>query len=97
MALGLASDSAAAVMMATSIGLHQPAESIALLVSFLKTPFSTATIVKCLAAYSLVGPLGVAAGVMIKRMASPMVDALVVAMTAGTFLYLGATEVSPAV
>ena len=37
MALGLANDRTSAVMMAASIGLHQPAESIALLVAFLKT------------------------------------------------------------
>ena len=34
--------------MATSIGLHQPAESLALLVAFLKTNMSKATILKWL-------------------------------------------------
>lgn len=93
MALGIASDKTSAVLMAASIGLHQPAESIALLVAFLKTSMPVASIIKWLALFSLVGPLGVTLGVMISRVATPFVDAVIVAITAGTFLYVGATEV----
>lgn len=93
MALGLATDKASAVFMAASVGLHQPAESLALLVAFLKTSMSRAAIVKWLAAYSAIGPLGVTAGVLISQIASPFFSAVIVAMTAGTFLYVGATEV----
>ena len=45
LALGLSKDTSAAVMMAASIGLHQPAETLALLVSFLKTGMSHANII----------------------------------------------------
>ncbi len=80
--------------MATSIGLHQPAESIALLIAFLKTSMSIPSIVKWLLLFSIIGPIGVTAGVLVQKISTPPVQAIVVAMTAGTFLYLGATEVT---
>lgn len=93
MALGLANDWTSAVMMAASIGLHQPAESIALLVAFLKTSMPRPQVMRWLALFSMVGPLGVTAGVLISKIATPLMDAIIVALTAGTFLYVGATEV----
>ena len=93
MALGIATDKTSALMMAASIGLHQPAESIALLVAFLKTSLTVPQIMKWLALFSCVGPLGVGLGVLISKIATPYMDAVIVAITAGTFLYVGATEV----
>lgn len=93
MALGLANDWTSAVMMAASIGLHQPAESIALLVAFLKTSMPRPQVMRWLALFSMVGPLGVTTGVLISKIATPLMDAIIVALTAGTFLYVGATEV----
>eukprot|EP00596_Hydrurales_sp_CCMP1899_P009528 CAMPEP_0119051578 /NCGR_PEP_ID=MMETSP1177-20130426/73148_1 /TAXON_ID=2985 /ORGANISM="Ochromonas sp, Strain CCMP1899" /LENGTH=150 /DNA_ID=CAMNT_0007030829 /DNA_START=914 /DNA_END=1366 /DNA_ORIENTATION=+ len=93
MALGLANDKTSAILMATSIGLHQPAESIALLVAFLKTSMPRKDIMKWLALFSCVGPLGVTTGVLISKIATPFMDGIIVAITAGTFLYVGATEI----
>ncbi len=93
-ALGLTVDRSSAFYMATSIGLHQPAESIALLIAFLKTSMSIPSIVKWLLLFSIIGPIGVTAGVLVQKISTPPVQAIVVAMTAGTFLYLGATEVT---
>lgn len=93
-ALGIANDKTSAAMMAASIGLHQPAETLALLVAFLKTSLPTETIVKYLLCFSVVGPLGVSIGLLINRMASSTIDALIVAVTAGTFIYMGATEIA---
>lgn len=56
--VGIATDHSSAFLMAASIGLHQPAESLALLVAFLKTNMPTASIMKWLGIFSLVGPLG---------------------------------------
>lgn len=92
-ALGLATDRKSAAYMAASIGLHQPAESIALLIAFLKTSMPVSSIVQWLTLFSFVGPIGVACGVLIQRISTPLVQAVVVALTAGTFLYLGASEV----
>jgi zinc transporter 1/2/3 len=93
LALGIAQDRLSATMMAISIGLHQPAESVALLVAFLKTSLPIEAIVKWLGLFSAVGMLGVCLGLLISKVASPFVDAILVAITAGTFLYVGATEI----
>lgn len=93
MALGIATDHSSSLLLAASIGLHQPAESMALLVAFLKTDLPQSSIIKWLGFFSLIGPLGVSLGILIAREASPIVEAAVVAMTAGTFLYVGATEI----
>ena len=93
-ALGIAKDKTSAAMMAASIGLHQPAETLALLVAFLKTSLSTDTIIKYLLCFSVVGPLGVTIGLLINQLADSTIDALIVAVTAGTFIYMGATEIA---
>lgn len=93
MALGLANTKLDAFLLAMSIGLHQPAESVALLVSFIKTGLPTKTIAKMLALFSCVGPLGVASGLLVSQYAGKMADAVLVALAAGTFVYVGATEV----
>jgi zinc transporter ZupT len=93
-ALGITKDKTSAAMMAASIGLHQPAETLALLVAFLKTSLPTDAIIKYLTCFSIIGPLGVTLGLIINKVASSAVDALIVAVTAGTFIYMGATEVA---
>eukprot|EP00597_Dinobryon_sp_UTEXLB2267_P002376 CAMPEP_0170075434 /NCGR_PEP_ID=MMETSP0019_2-20121128/12569_1 /TAXON_ID=98059 /ORGANISM="Dinobryon sp., Strain UTEXLB2267" /LENGTH=210 /DNA_ID=CAMNT_0010286395 /DNA_START=396 /DNA_END=1028 /DNA_ORIENTATION=+ len=92
-ALGLAMDVPSAVMMATSIALHQPAESIALLIAFLKSNMSERSIFLWLMTFSCVGLMGAAAGIFISSIANPYTEAAVVAITAGTFIYVGATEI----
>jgi zinc transporter ZupT len=92
-ALGLATDARSTVLMATSIGLHQPAESLALLVAFLKTPLSRSVIIKWLGLFSCIGPIGVSLGILISKIATPFAEAVIVGLTAGTFIFVGATEV----
>jgi solute carrier family 39 (zinc transporter), member 1/2/3 len=92
-ALGLAPDMTSSYMMAACIALHQPAESIALLVAFLKSGLPVRTIVLCLSAFSLVALAGVTTGVMVSSVVSSSVEALLMAFTAGTFIFVGATEV----
>jgi len=93
-ALGLSDDKSSASMLAASIALHQPAESIALLLACLKTTMPISNVVKLLSLYSIVGPLGVTAGVLISKSSNPLIEAVFVALTAGTFVYVGATEVT---
>lgn len=73
----------------------QPAESIALLVAFLKSGMPKPQIVRFLSIFSAMGPIGVALGMAVNEFAAPIVDAMMVAVVAGTFIYVGATEVIP--
>ena len=41
------------------------------------------------------GPIGVALGMAVNEFAAPIVDSIMVAVLAGTFVYVGATEVIP--
>jgi len=93
--LGLANNFGDAALLSLSIGLHQPAESVALLVAFLKTGMKPRQIVTYLSIFSMVGPLGVGLGMLLNEFATPLADAIMLAIVAGTFVYVGATEVIP--
>jgi zinc transporter 1/2/3 len=93
-ALGLAADLKSAYMMTACIALHQPAESLALLVAFLKSGLPKAEIAVWLSCFSCVAMVGVSAGLAVQRLADSSVEAVVMAITAGTFLYVGATEIA---
>ena len=41
------------------------------------------------------GPIGVLLGIAVNEFAAPIVDAAMLAIVAGTFIYVGATEVIP--
>lgn len=92
-ALGVQSSAKSAYLLAASIGLHQPAESVALLVALVKAGLPKRQIIGLLGAFSLVGPIGACMGVAAKEVVGGLVEPLLVALTAGTFLYVGATEV----
>ncbi|CAJ1936225.1 unnamed protein product [Cylindrotheca closterium] len=94
-ALGLADTFGDSAILTLSIALHQPAESIALLVAFLKSGLSKGEIIRFLSIFSAMGPIGVALGMAVNQFAAPIVDAIMVAVVAGTFVYVGATEVIP--
>ena len=95
MALGLADTFRDGALLTASIALHQPAESIALLVAFLKSGLSHQEILTYLSIFSCMGPIGVALGMAVNEYAAPVVDAAMLAVVAGTFVYVGATEVIP--
>lgn len=52
-------------------------------------------IIQFLSAFSAMGPIGVALGMAVNEFAAPIVDSIMVAVVAGTFVYVGATEVIP--
>jgi zinc transporter 1/2/3 len=95
MALGLSDSFGDCALLSLSIALHQPAESIALLVAFLKSGMPKPQIVQFLSVFSCMGPVGVALGMAVNEFAAPIVDSIMLAIVAGTFVYVGATEVIP--
>mmetsp|Transcript_10548 Transcript_10548/g.13365 ORF Transcript_10548/g.13365 Transcript_10548/m.13365 type:complete len:476 (+) Transcript_10548:140-1567(+) len=94
-ALGLANSFGDSALLSLSIALHQPAESIALLVAFLKSGMPKPDIIKFLSIFSACGPIGVAIGMAVNEFAAPIIDSIMLATVAGTFIYVGATEVIP--
>jgi zinc transporter 1/2/3 len=92
-ALAMANTASSLYLMSACIALHQPAESLALTVAFLKTNMRHWNIVLWLLAYSLTSCLGLIAGTLIKSIASDEIEGIVVALTAGTFVYVGANEI----
>jgi len=95
MALGLCDSFGDSALLTMSIALHQPAESIALLVAFLKSGMPKKDIIQFLSIFSCMGPIGVALGMAVNEYAAPIVDSIFLAIVAGTFVYVGATEVIP--
>jgi len=94
-ALGLSDTFKDSAILTISIALHQPAESIALLVAFLKSGMPKPQIIMYLSIFSLMGPLGCGLGIIVNEFADPIVDSIMLAIVAGTFVYVGATEVIP--
>lgn len=93
MAFGLAGTKQSALLLAGAISIHQPAESLALLVALLKGGLPTERIAVLLSLFSAVGYVGAALGTLIGEFAGPVVEASLIAVTAGTFVYVGATEI----
>ena len=52
-------------------------------------------VLKYLSIFSCMGPIGVALGMAVSEYAAPIVDSIMLAVVAGTFVYVGATEVIP--
>jgi solute carrier family 39 (zinc transporter), member 1/2/3 len=90
MALGLADSFPDCALLTLSISLHQPAESIALLVAFLKSGLSESQVIRFLSIFSCMGPVGVLLGMLVNQYAAPIVDSIMLAVVAGTFVYVGA-------
>jgi zinc transporter 1/2/3 len=95
MALGLADTFRDCALLTISISLHQPAESIALLVAFIKSGLSESQIILFLSIFSCMGMIGVLTGTIVNEYAAPIVDSIMLAIVAGTFVYVGATEIIP--
>jgi len=82
-------------MFSYQIFLCKPAESIALLVAFMKFGLPESKIIQYLTAFTLMGPIGTATGMAVKEYASLLVDAIMLTIVAGTFVYMGAAKVIP--
>ncbi|KAJ1462548.1 ZIP zinc transporter-domain-containing protein [Pelagophyceae sp. CCMP2097] len=97
MALAVARTKATAVLLAVSIALHQPAESVALLVSLLRSGFRGPQLWRLLLSFTAMGPVGALAGLALHQRFSGngALDGALIALTAGTFVYVGASEVIP--
>lgn len=100
MALAVARTKFAASLLAASIALHQPAESVALLVALVRAGLTGKKLVRLLLLFTAMGPIGSTLGFFLHGSFSatplgPVLDGALLALTAGTFVFVGATEVIP--
>ena len=99
MALAVARSKSAAALLAGSIALHQPAESLALVVALLRAGLRGPKLLRLLLLFTAMGPLGCVAGLGLHarfgKLFGGALDGALIALTAGTFVYVGATEVVP--
>lgn len=99
MALAVARSKSAAALLAGSIALHQPAESLALVVALLRAGLRGPKLLRLLLVFTAMGPLGCLAGLGLHsrfgKIFGGALDGTLIALTAGTFVYVGATEVVP--
>lgn len=79
--------------------MHQPAESLALLVALLRAGITGRRLLRLLLTFTAMGPIGACLGLTLKSVFSTSLggalDGALIALTAGTFVYVGATEVIP--
>jgi len=94
-AVGISETFSEMVLLSLSMALHQPAESISLLAAFLKSGMTRKRIKKCLIVFSTMGPIGMMLGMMIHQFSIPLLNSVLHALVAGTFLYVSATEIIP--
>jgi zinc transporter ZupT len=95
LALGLTSSKKDLSLLTLSIGLHQPAESVAVLVAFVKSGMPVSSIIKYLTLFSMVGPIGVITGTVLHKHTNSLINSLTLSIVAGTFIYVAATEIIP--
>ena len=79
--------------------MHQPAESLALVVALLRAGLRGPKLLRLLLVFTAMGPLGCLAGLghhaRFGKIFGGALDGTLIALTAGTFVYVGATEVVP--
>lgn len=94
-AVGISETFSEMVLLSLSMALHQPAESISLLAAFLRSGMTRKKIQKCLIVFSTMGPIGMMLGMMLHQFSIPLLNSILHALVAGTFLYVSATEIIP--
>eukprot|EP00668_Euglena_longa_P032023 GGOE01041306.1.p2 GENE.GGOE01041306.1~~GGOE01041306.1.p2 ORF type:complete len:315 (-),score=92.53 GGOE01041306.1:291-1211(-) len=92
-ALGLQDDAEAVFPLLVAIVAHKWAEALALGISFASTGMDRQRATVLLTAFALSSPLGIALGMALTAVLSPLAVACSLAMAAGSFLYIGASDI----
>ena len=91
-ALGVQSKAKDAIFIAVAILAHKWAEGFALGISFVNSKTDQSTFIKMIVLFSIFTPLGIAIGMMFAA-TSAMTQGVMLSVSAGTFLYVSASEV----
>ena len=93
LALGVMKDSSEALALLLAILLHKWAEALSIAVSLHQRKAGKCEIFVLLSVFSVLGPLGVGLGWSILEYSATLVSVIAGSLSAGTFMYMGASEV----
>ena len=81
------------LFLSLAIAAHKWAASLTLGISIIKSGIKLKQLVIMIAVFGLIGPVGIAFGMILKATANEIVEAIFLAISVGTFLYIACTEV----
>ena len=93
MALGIQGKVRDTLFLSLAIAAHKWAASLTLGISIIKSGIKLKQLVIMIAVFGLIGPVGIAFGMILKATANEIVEAIFLAISVGTFLYIACTEV----
>ena len=93
MALGIQGEVRNTLFLALAIAAHKWAASLTLGISIIKAQIGLKQLVIMILIFGLIGPVGIAFGMILKATANEIVEGIFLAISVGTFLYIACTEV----
>ena len=93
MALGIQSKIQGTVFLLIAIVAHKWAASLTLGISFVKSKLSKKQLIIMVLIFALIGPVGIALGLILSSTANEQVEGILLAISTGTFLYIACSEV----
>ena len=93
LALGIQTDYKNTLFLFIALMIHKWAEAFALGVLFVKAQFSKKFYYLIITLFAIVGPVGVAIGILLSATASDFIEGIFLSISTGTFLYVACSEV----
>ena len=93
LALGIQTVYKKTLFLFIALMIHKWAEAFALGILFVKAKFSTKFFYLIIILFSIVGPVGVAIGIVLAETAGELVEGIFLSISTGTFLYVACSEV----
>ena len=93
MALGIQSDYKNTISLMLAIAAHKWAASLTLGISMVKAGVQKKQLLIMIFIFAMIGPVGVALGMILNEVANDVVQGIFLAITVGTFIYIACTEV----
>lgn len=93
MALGIQSEIKGTVFLFLAIAAHKWAASLTLGISFVKVKLAKKQLIIMVMIFALIGPVGIALGLILSTTAGDNVEGILLAISTGTFIYIACSEV----
>ena len=93
LALGIQTNYKNALFLFIALMIHKWAESFAIGILFVKAKFTKKFFYLIIFAFALIGPIGVAIGIVLASTADEFIEGIFLSISTGTFLYVACSEV----